>query len=75
MSRFDVGQEAGAIFYLLEQQNYLSLKDIEKMTLVQERKVLLALGWLARDNRIVFCNDNGELYVRLNKPPMTEIHY
>lgn len=75
MSRFDVGQKAGAIYYLLEQENYLSVKDIGTMTSVQERQVLLALGWLVRDNRIVLCNNNGELYVRLNNPPMTEIHY
>ncbi len=75
MSRFDISRHAGAIYYLLEQENCLSVKDIEVLTSGDEKQILLALGWLVRDNRIVFCSDNGELSVRLNRLPMTEIHY
>lgn len=75
MAKFDVSQKAGAIYYLLEQESSLSIKELGMMTCSMERHVLLALGWLARDNRIELYNSDGELCVKLNQAPMTEIHY
>lgn len=76
MPKLDVSEKAGAVFYLLEQENSLSVKEIyEKMNAqCSEKQTLLALGWLARDNRILFYNENDELYVKVNGIPMTEIH-
>jgi len=76
MAKIDVSQKAGALFYLLEQENCLSIEEIyKKMMMRGEKHVLLALGWLARDNRITFDDNNGETCVRVNSIPMTEVHY
>lgn len=76
MSKLDVSREAGAICYLLENKRILSVNEIIKLTNYQEQKVLFALGWLARDNRIVIINHaESNWTVRLNSFPMTEIHY
>lgn len=76
MSKLDVGFYAGAITYLLENENELSVTELEQISNCKPQQVLLALGWLARDNRIVVINNkNHNWSVRLNRFPMTEIHY
>lgn len=75
MSIIDVSNKAGSIYYLLEQENRLSVEQLIQQTDLGEAYILMALGWLARDNRIVFLETGGALSVQINRPPMTEIHY
>lgn len=75
MSVIDVSHKAGSIYYLLEQENCLSVEQLVQHMNLGEAHILMALGWLARDNRIVFLETGGCLSVQINRPPMTEIHY
>lgn len=71
----DISYNAGSIYYLLEKEKRMSITDITQITCYTEKIVLLALGWLTRDNRIKISYINGNLLIELNVSPMTEILY
>ena len=65
MSKNDIGDNAGVIWCLLEKYGAMSIHEIEKYTLMQQSNTFLALGWLARENKINFFEKEGVLYVEL----------
>lgn len=62
----DVGSDAGRIWHLLSEKGNLSIRKIGEMTNCKESLIFLALGWLARENKVRFLDKNGDLYVELN---------
>ena len=48
-----IGENAGLIWNVL-QEGALSLKALKKATKLKEADLNLALGWLARENKIYF---------------------
>lgn len=75
MLKNDIGINAGAIWRLLSEKGKLSLKEIIEFTNYKEYYILLALGWLSRENKISFSDRKGVLHVELNNGYMTEIYY
>ena len=75
MLKSDIGINAGAIWLLLSDKGKLSLNEIIEFTNYKEYYILLALGWLSRENKISFSDKKGVLYVELNNDCMTEIYY
>jgi hypothetical protein len=47
-----IGEDAGTLWRLLSEQGPLSLLRLKKLTLLDEQRVLLALGWLAREDKV-----------------------
>ncbi|NDV93337.1 hypothetical protein D0T84_00185 [Dysgonomonas sp. 521] len=74
MLKKDIGINAGAIWRYLSEKGRLSIKEIEELTNYKDSFILLALGWLSRENKIKFSNDNDNLYVELISDP-SEIYY
>lgn len=70
----DVGIDAGRIWHLLSEKGILSIRKIGEMTNCGESFVFLALGWLARENKVRFLDKSGILYVELNMP-ISETYY
>lgn len=75
MLKNDIGINAGAIWTLLSEKGKLSLKEIIELTNFKEYYILLALGWLSRENKISFSDKNGVLYIEINVYQMSEIYY
>jgi hypothetical protein len=73
MLKKDIGINAGTIWQYLSEKGRLSIKEIEELTNYKESFILLALGWLSRENKIKFSNDNN-MYIELNTNP-SEIYY
>ena len=73
MLKNDIGINAGIIWQLLSDKGMLSIISIVEITRFEMSSILLALGWLAREDKIVFI-DNDILSVELNYPT-TEIYY
>lgn len=67
MIKNDIGLNAGTIWYLLSDNKVLSIRQIGEMTSYDGVMITLALGWLARENKIRFNNKNDMLYVELNQ--------
>lgn len=62
-----IGTNAGIVWYVLDGATApMDLKSIKKQTkLSTEREVLLALGWLAKEGKLVFEGSGRDFTVRL----------
>ncbi|MDR1552242.1 MAG: winged helix-turn-helix domain-containing protein [Prevotellaceae bacterium] len=65
MNKNDIGINAGVIWRLLSDKGALSIRDIGEFTHCNEMFLFLALGWLAREDKIRFYEKEGALYVKL----------
>ncbi|MDL2265375.1 winged helix-turn-helix domain-containing protein [Parabacteroides sp. OttesenSCG-928-G07] len=65
MTENNVGESAGKIWHLLAERDSLSIRKIGEMTSYKESHIFLALGWLARENKIEFEDKHNMLYVAL----------
>lgn len=59
-----IGNNAGLIWSVLE-SGILNVKAVKKATKLNEKDLNLALGWLARENKVQFNEVEGELFVAL----------
>ena len=64
MLKEKIGTNAGLIWTALE-NGELNVKAVKKATKLAEKDLNLALGWLAREEKIVFSEAEGELFVSL----------
>jgi hypothetical protein len=65
MYKTDIGINAGVIWRLLSDKGTLSIREIGEFTHYRESFLFLALGWLAREDKIRFYEKEGVLYVKL----------
>jgi len=73
MLKRDIGINAGAIWRHLHEKGKLSITELEELTNYKVSLIFLALGWLSRENKISFSDENGNLYVELSN--FSEIYY
>ena len=66
MYKNDIGINAGTIWQLLSEKGELSIREIGELTNFREPFIYLALGWLARENKIRFYEKSGMVYVELD---------
>lgn len=59
-----IGYNAGLIWKALE-KGELSTKALKKATKLNEKELNFALGWLAREAKVSFREDEAELMVSL----------
>lgn len=74
MLKSDIGINAGTIWQLLSEKGILSVGELEELTGYKDSMILLALGWLARENKISFSVKDGSLFVELSKG-FSEMYY
>lgn len=67
MYRNNIGINAGVIWHLLSEKGGLTIRQIGELTSHKELFIILSLGWLAKENKIVFKEENGEILIELNK--------
>lgn len=48
-----IGYNAGLVWNALNEADALGLRQIKKITKLKDKELYLALGWLARENKIV----------------------
>lgn len=65
MGKKDIGVYAGTIWSLLSERGKLDIRKIGECTGFKESAIILALGWLARENKIEMLDKNGILYFEL----------
>ena len=59
-----IGNNAGLIWSALE-SGILNVKAVKKATKLNEKDLNLALGWLAREGKVQFNEEEGELFITL----------
>jgi len=61
-----IGTNAGIVWTALSTSGKLSIKNLKKETKIKTDKVLYAaLGWLAKEEKLVFDEKDDDLYVWL----------
>ncbi len=59
MNTETIGLWAGAVWHALNEADVLGMKQLKKITKLKEKEIYAAVGWLARENKIVI-NVNPE---------------
>ena len=65
-----IGVNAGTVWNALNEAEALGLKQLKKITKLNDKEVIAALGWLARENKVtidVDPEDAKELIIALVK--------
>ena len=63
-----IGTKAGSVWVALNGADALGIKQIKKITKLKDKEVYAALGWLAREDKIVIApdpEDEKELIISL----------
>ncbi len=61
------GINAGSVWTVLSKtEGAKSLKEVKKLCKLTEKDMYAALGWLAREGKLVFSEVEGEIFVALN---------
>ncbi len=62
MDKNEIGTNAGIVWRLLSVKNKLTVKEMMLETGLSLLELAAAIGWLARENKINFTEENGEAY-------------
>ncbi|WP_423127088.1 winged helix-turn-helix domain-containing protein [Gaoshiqia sp. Z1-71] len=65
MIKTDIGINAGRIWQYLDQKGESKLADIKKDLMLKSAEARMALGWLARENKIFFYGDDDDMRIIL----------
>ncbi|KOH46231.1 winged helix-turn-helix domain-containing protein [Sunxiuqinia dokdonensis] len=65
MIKADIGNTAGRIWQYLDKNGESTLADIKRDLMLRGSAVRMALGWLARENKIFFYGDEDNLSIIL----------
>ncbi len=55
-----IGYNAGLIWNALNEAEALGVKQLKKVTKLKDKELYLALGWLARENKILIAENEDE---------------
>ena len=59
MDKEQIGTLAGIVWRALNEKGSLSFEDLQRETLLDTESICTAIGWLARENKIEFNEQNG----------------
>lgn len=71
MIKSQIGDNASKILQFLDERQLSSVFEIEKQLSMQRQDVLMALGWLAREDRIYFIGNNNDCKIMI----LEDMHY
>lgn len=60
-----IGENAGKVWKALNEKGPLNLSALKKATKLDDRQLYLALGWLAREDKVDFKQDRNQILVHL----------
>ncbi len=62
-----IGTWAGLVWNALKEGNMLGTKQLKKITKLKDKELYAALGWLAREDKIIFAGseDDKEIMIAL----------
>ena len=71
MIKSQIRDNAAKIMLLLDERQLSSVFEIEKQLSMQRQDILIALGWLAREDRIYFIGNKNDCKIMI----LEDIHY
>lgn len=67
-----IGEYAGKIWEALNENPQLSIKELKSATKLKDNDLHLALGWLARENKVTFFESDDEAKICLTEKNQEE---
>jgi len=61
-----IGSDAGFVWKVLDAQGMKSVKELKKATKLVDKEIYAAIGWLAREEKLVFDQEEDDLYLSLS---------
>ncbi|MBK5720934.1 winged helix-turn-helix domain-containing protein [Dysgonomonas sp. Marseille-P4677] len=62
----NIGIKAGVIWHLLFENGELNMRNIGELTGYKDSVIFLAIGWLAREDKLKLVYKRGMAYIRLS---------
>ncbi|MDL2224365.1 winged helix-turn-helix domain-containing protein [Bacteroidales bacterium OttesenSCG-928-M06] len=62
-----IGTDAGIVWNVLDEKGTKTVKELKKITKLTDKEVYAALGWLAREEKLIFDQQDADLYISLIK--------
>jgi len=66
MKKNEIGTDAGVIWNLLLENGRMSVNDIMQKVPSDDNNISLAIGWLAKENKIELVTFREELFIELS---------
>ena len=63
MERIRIDSDAGIIWQVINDNKNIKITDLKKLTKMEIKNIYLALGWLARENKVFFFERENELAI------------
>ena len=60
-----IGSDAGNIWKVLDVQGTKSVKELKKATKLNDKEIYAAIGWLAREEKLAFQQEESDLFISL----------
>ncbi len=60
MEKFKIGFDAGKLYQILDESGEVKISDLEQKSNFKEKELYLALGWLAREDKVFFFEIENE---------------
>ena len=60
-----IGTDAGHVWGLLNESGTKSVKELKKLAKLTDKEIYAAIGWLAREEKLLFNEVEGELQLVL----------
>ncbi len=60
-----IGRNAGALWKILNAKGGLNLSALKKHAKLDDKHLYLALGWLAREDKILFTQNKNQITISL----------
>jgi len=60
-----IGNDAGNIWKVLDMQGTKSIKELKKATKLTDKEIYAAIGWLAREEKLSFKEEEADLFISL----------
>lgn len=66
MEKIKIGHDANKVLQTINLKKQLKISDLKKLTSIDIKDLYLALGWLAKENKVYFSEKDRELEVCLS---------
>ncbi len=60
-----IGADAGTVYNVLSKNGEQTIKALRRQTKLKDKELLLALGWLSREDKVEFKDVEDDCYVAL----------
>ena len=60
-----IGIDAGQVWKILDAQGTKSVKELKKATKLIDKEIYAAIGWLAREEKLVFHKEEDDWFLSL----------